>query len=321
MSHTNSDVVTRFLEGKYCSNGRGSMYSEDGSRPTLYSYGRHFPLLVQRGNGNDKVWYIANGDKYSVTTSQHQSIVRSALTVMEIECPTVAFSALSAAGINFNTCELVDFHPDKADHRYFDTEKEAHEWIETAAPWAGIKSVTKHEGYEKPYYASYHSIGSAVLMQGDDCYLCSMDEGTYFIVKLPETAGSVEHAFQILKPQAIREAEKQGTSIRRQGEWFFIPKGSLGDINSDRLPEMKILKKDFSKSESLPRSDVNSNMHVPTRLFKNNGDLFVTGIVRHKLPDSTVGSGQHRALNLKDQYYTAHENTAIGAWSASGNVD
>ena len=71
----NSDVVDKFFNGEHCSNPRGTLYSGGGNIPTLYSYGDHFPLLVQRGNGNGKVWYLANGDKYSMTTSQHQGIV------------------------------------------------------------------------------------------------------------------------------------------------------------------------------------------------------------------------------------------------------
>ena len=39
---------------------------------TIYSFGHHFPLAVKCRNG-----YILNGDTYSNSTSQHQSIIRS----------------------------------------------------------------------------------------------------------------------------------------------------------------------------------------------------------------------------------------------------
>lgn len=44
----------------------------------VYSYGKHFPIAVY--NLDTNTWYI-NTDKFSVTTSRHQSIVKQAVTV------------------------------------------------------------------------------------------------------------------------------------------------------------------------------------------------------------------------------------------------
>jgi hypothetical protein len=46
----------------------------------VYSYGKHFPIAVY--NFDTKIWYI-NTDKYSVTTSKHQSIVKQAIAINE----------------------------------------------------------------------------------------------------------------------------------------------------------------------------------------------------------------------------------------------
>src|SRR3990167_1848781 len=78
MSLTNQDVCRLFFEGKkdYVQNGRKSLYFY---RDTIYSYGQHFPLVIRNyaesNHKSGKVWYLINGDKYSVTTSQHQSLI------------------------------------------------------------------------------------------------------------------------------------------------------------------------------------------------------------------------------------------------------
>ena len=52
----------------------------------VYSYGQHFPIAVY--NLDSSMWYI-NTDKYSITTSRHQSIVRQALIGETVEqCTT-----------------------------------------------------------------------------------------------------------------------------------------------------------------------------------------------------------------------------------------
>jgi hypothetical protein len=53
--------------------GKASSMHYDG--PVVYSYGEHFPLAVITAPGKVTV----NTDKYSSTTSRHQSTVRAAL--------------------------------------------------------------------------------------------------------------------------------------------------------------------------------------------------------------------------------------------------
>lgn len=54
-----------------------SLYSMDTDKfYIVYSYGVHFPVAAY--DYTEKLWYL-NTDKYSVTTSRHQSIVKQAL--------------------------------------------------------------------------------------------------------------------------------------------------------------------------------------------------------------------------------------------------
>jgi len=52
-------------------NNNNTVYSEDrGDMYVVYSYGPHFPMYIYHSKLG--VWF-ANADKYSVTTSRHQS--------------------------------------------------------------------------------------------------------------------------------------------------------------------------------------------------------------------------------------------------------
>jgi hypothetical protein len=110
----------------------GNVYSEGD---TVYSYGRHFPMAIvmrdrprnafldtdwQRGAnivGSPTVgkprWVLVNGDRYSVTTSGHQSTVRSVVERSGLPSIIVPFSALRAAGIDLTSIRILEVRPDR----------------------------------------------------------------------------------------------------------------------------------------------------------------------------------------------------------------
>src|SRR5713226_3656429 len=71
MSHL--EVVRAFIRGQY---RRGSSLFGDKSEGTLFSYGRHFPLVVQLPGG-----FLVNGSRYSVSTARHQTGVAGACRI------------------------------------------------------------------------------------------------------------------------------------------------------------------------------------------------------------------------------------------------
>jgi hypothetical protein len=73
---TNKQVAESFAEGK--SDSSGAMFSEGD---VIYSYGKHFPIAVKLEDGT----YLFNKDKYSPTSSKHQSLVRNALRNAKIK--------------------------------------------------------------------------------------------------------------------------------------------------------------------------------------------------------------------------------------------
>jgi hypothetical protein len=297
-------VVQRFSEGK---NYHGSRVFAEGN--VLYSYGRHFPLAVRRGEPG-KEWYLLNGDKYSISTSQHQGITYSVFR----NSPRVSFTALSAAGINYQACKLVDFTKDKTDSA--DSEDDNFADFKKNMPVGAEYHETKDkEGNITGKW--YHRIGGAVLEQNKKYYLCAMDEGSYFISLLPKRVKTVQEAFDSLKPKIVRDIETADfgrntvhIEVKRQGEWFFIPSPA----------GISIKEKDFEKSAALPSADSSSNLHICTRLKKIGKKYFVKGIVRHRNPQ-TNRRADHKPVKLGDVIHQAVCNTAKGNWSASGRVD
>ena len=247
MNH--SDVIKNFRNGK---NYKGCNVFADGD--ILYSYGRHFPLAVRREEKN-KTWYLLNGDKYSVSTAKHQGKTYSTFS----DQPRVSFSALSAAGLDYFTCKLIDFTKDQYASVY--PGDKGFDAFRKSIP-VGAEYHEKREKDGSVIYKSYHRVGTAVLEQNKKHYICAMDEGSYFISLLPHKVKTVDEAFQALKPRAVKEAETIDSGCKRQGEWFFIP-AALNFKDSQ-----------FQKNSALPSVDSSSNQHICTRLLKTGNKFF-----------------------------------------------
>lgn len=71
---TNQQLIESFVEG--ADSGHANNLFIEGD--VLYSYGHHFPLAYRTYDGESTI-FIVNIDKYSVTTSRHQSLLRSRL--------------------------------------------------------------------------------------------------------------------------------------------------------------------------------------------------------------------------------------------------
>jgi len=70
----NKDIAEMFASGKH--EGKVDNLIIEGN--TIYSYGKHFPIAIRIWDGNEAK-YLWNSDKYSSTTSRHQSLVFRAI--------------------------------------------------------------------------------------------------------------------------------------------------------------------------------------------------------------------------------------------------
>lgn len=213
---------------------RGNVWAEGD---TIYSYGRHFPMAVALRDKREAVTLVlVNGDRYSSSTTGHQSIVRSVIASRGLPNVIVPFTALENAGIVRSTVEVVERTEDgyRWTARESDTAPEDHE-----VTYGSIRNVRSVERDGKAAYrfeAQVHVLGEAVLRakvysRGSKTrtayFLSGFDtqerQTSYFFAELPHKVATLAEAYESLKPQAVIMAEAEGREVKRQGDVFAIP--------------------------------------------------------------------------------------------------
>lgn len=154
-----------------------------------------------------------------------------------------------------------------------------------------------------------HFAGSCLFHVGDKCFLFDVDRQEIqnnifnpFLSELPKTkkVWSIEEAYDLLKPDKVKIAELNGLEVKRQGEWFFIPKFPIIGKISSATPEGAL------------QNGVN-NSHTVKYWDEEHG--LVTGKVAHRW------SWEHRPLQLEKFWYEPVCNTAFQSFRVDGNVD
>jgi hypothetical protein len=311
---TNDEVMEAYANGdeKPWTNGNGSVYHN--GIDTIYSYGTHFPLAYK----NDENLYIINGDHYSVTTSSHQRAIQSILP--SDKSFTMGFSALDNAGINYRKMKIRDHTQDQSDYAPWNDKFKID--LETIPENATIHMATDPET-KKKYIYSWHVAAHAVIEDDEKCYLAGMDEQSYFIAELPCMVNSMQEAFDCLKPGIVKDAEKSGVEIKRQGEWFAF--GIVGG---------KIAKKLYKQMNQKVILPGDGNTHVATRacmlselIFdKKTFELMKTTVIsldaETMLFSGAISHPEHKTLRVskasKPEIYVLARNTALNSWSVSG---
>ena len=290
MTMSNSSLIASFKEGG--TKGSASNMFIDGD--VLYSFGKHFPLLVRMKHWG-KGCFLLNADPYSVTTRQHQGLCFRTATV------SVAFSCLQGALNNYRA-----YHNYEKIHLI---DKEGERW-DHIGWWQGNSGTTRKALTDKErdtlpeqeregcYERTERRPEGAVLRIGRRYYLSSMDGNNYFFTWLPHRCETVNEAFVDLTPTWALYKEH-----KRQGEWFFIP--------TDRKFPSKAVKK-----WNWLRSRVIKEWHHKARdmVILSKDKIFARGTVRH-------ANGDHKMLNLGEQWHHAVESNHKGSWGVQGRVD
>jgi hypothetical protein len=92
---------------------------------------------------------------------------------------------------------------------------------------------------------------------------------SYFFCELPtdEPPESIEHAYQLLKPESVKRAEAQGRKVRRQGDMFFIEtRGEEGPPEEDILFNASLF----------------ASNHIVSELANHKGLVMVRGKILHR---------------------------------------
>lgn len=303
---TNNEVMKAFVNGeKYPhANFQRNVFFEDN---VLYSYGHHFPIAIRLQDNS----FLVNGDRYSATTSKHQWTIQNELrnTIGGVKKRFVtSWGAVNRAGGNVDGSNI----------KLLDSENDLSIWDEDTEKWIknnpydlmGItKQYRKNRDTGKQELYHIHRPGATLLKIDNSYWICGMDEGSYFVSRLPRPCISVKRAFEILKPLEVRKEQVKDINIPRQGEWFFIPQ---------EMPKREARKMYFSMDQkiSLPRENDRSNFHIATRAKIKGKTIFVSGQIKHT---------EHRQLKLstlKDiKIFKVIKNTATANFSSEGRVD
>jgi hypothetical protein len=337
---TLTQITTRFAEqagkpGARLLRGLSrSIFVNPHDDRTLCSWGTHFPLAqIMPGPSGDRSWWLLNGDTYSVSTSNHQRIVRDACHSTGLPVLIVPFSCLAAARIDRESITPVDIQPETfeeithhapAEHQIPPPHRHnARQLPDGRWEW----TIWRHRLGASVFRATYTSQPAAKA--GPDvpqvrctaCFLSAFDEQErrplYFLCQLPAEAAppSVAEALQALKPAEVIAAQEAGLPVTRQGDVFAIPL---------RLPTRKIPGKTEHGGRLLNLSHTATQVRVA-----DDGTTYARGILRHSpLPSWRTPEHQHRPMGDRKTWHLIVKNTvpldAHGnsrAWSRSGNVD
>lgn len=291
----------------------GHLYADDDG---VYSYGQHFPLAVLCENG-----FLLNGDRYSNTTTTHQSLTRSACMEIcaanNLKFAVIPFTVLNNANlIPIRKIEIID----KLEEQYREIE------------------YTDKNG--KKRVREEHLLGGSVIRYCVRYFLSSTDPSAtwgngYFLTELVEPVKTVPEAFESLKPLLVRQTPPD--LILRQGEWFFVKTDQGPFIKSIKITKgIKSLGKIALRNEYLPSGDSSRPHHRATRLIHISNEecdyfardeksflnfqivpgFYCRGTIRHD-------NREHRMLKLGNgkEWYLAIHNRQVRSWSYDGRVD
>lgn len=138
-------------------------------------------------------------------------------------------------------------------------------------------------------------------------YLLGMDECHLFISELDESEGpinQVKEAHRALKPQIVRKNEKNISSIKRQGEWFFIP-ATKEELNKIGENYVRIEKKTRIGKRG-------GNPHIADQYLALDIGVFVKGKICHP---------EHHTIKLHGWYRVEGNREARTTRNRIGFVD
>jgi hypothetical protein len=176
----------------------------------------------------------------------------------------------------------------------------------------------KPEKHPKMIEETVHFTGSKLFEVEGTQFLFDLDRVELshkifnpFLAKLPVAVETISQAYESLKPEVVKQAEKSGLKVLRQGEWFLI--------ESNESPENpkatnKILKE--SKRNEWERFTLQAGRNRPNHAaygFKIGDDSYISGKLEHS-------GREHRAIVLKG-WFKVVPNTAIESFQISGDID
>lgn len=246
----------------------------------------------------------------------HESLNRGVTEVqtrLSLLVPMIPFSVFMDAGLSLNKMEIVDRGNEEQVIRSIENPK--------------FDNYTDKKQKEPEFIdESVHFTGASLFRIEDSYFLIDIDriEITHklfnpFLTKVPGQPQSIQEAYMALKPQQVLDAEKQGKTVLRQGEWFLIPTDITptendrvyGDGSTDSVGRGGSDWWYYNESFKL-QAGKNRPNHA-SHGFKREGRTFVKGILSHS-------GREHKDIILND-WHEVFANTAIESFTIEGDID
>lgn len=211
-----------------------------------------------------------------------------------------------------------------------------------------IEEWNHYRGEKTKRIEKRHFTGATLFKVDGKTYLFDIDRREIkhkifnpFLVQLTKSAKTIAEAYEILKPEDVKRAEKAGLKVLRQGEWFFIPAPKfsppklneteklLAVIGGSRWGTEQSIKRVFQKDaknlekkaqaafeKSVKPIQLRAGQNRPNSVETGivlNGETFVTGTIEHD-------GREHAPLKLTG-WYQAVPNTSTRSFTITGDVD
>jgi len=253
--------------------------------------------------------YVLNGEReggsgWSPSTDSYQNLVRYALKNRGYKFVEIPYVVLTEAGIPYKEVVLVSM---------------------MNATYRKVKYKDPKTGEEKE--KEEHLLGACLIKdRRGRLYLSSTDDGAqwgwgYFLTWLKSNGKkiqNVEEAFDSMRPEEVKEAEKRGTPVERQGEWFFMHFGDTKFVKRNLAPLFPkgiSLRNRIAKWLYLPAVGVGREAHHKVRdCIEWQGVHLCRGTIRHD-------ENQHKMLKLGEDWWVAVHNIQERSWSHQARVD
>jgi hypothetical protein len=306
----------------------------------IYSYGHHFPLAIR--NDTDKT-FLVNGDRWGHVTAGHQSEVRGAIhnrndfkdyKVLTVPCSIFqrVYSIhywknlhikLIDVGVDKEICECLtcgksfDNYSDMYEHRKLNDSRmttPAHKthYFHQLAPSCFSADVSN--GTNPKYFLS-----------GFDATANTRNHDGYFLCELRAKPKNIAHAFELLKPDAVKNAEKRGLKVSRQGDIFAIPTNldtrklkKIGEYIHGGNAARMVWGARYNVIE-YPR--LFDTSHCATEVITTPKAVYARGIIRHRPTTFGRSRPEHMNVAIGKSWHRMVRNTALASYTTEGRVD
>jgi len=206
------------------------------------------------------------------TVARHR-LIRDVILKEGGEVVAIPTNVLRSAEIDYRTIEVVHTrfskHPIRADEQLIRADVQTPHWGRDH--W-GYRSIVEYTN-RSTYFLSGYDRNERGL--------------SYFLCELPARVHptTVKEAYEALKPESVKVAEKLGRKIKRQGDMFFIR-------SKDYVPSLKAIRRH--------QQYIHQSNHVAEDVSWEGPLTYVRGTIQHmpsgRRPD-------HAPLNLGRQHW------------------